>query len=385
MPIRTDEQDASSDVVYYGGVNVALQQRSALFRYLPKWMDRILDSPRLLRRLGRLAGGVRPAEVGALTVSVLSAEDGALRKELTRLIEALSHINPDLVCLPNLMFTGIGRAIRKQLGVPVLCELAGEDYFLDALCPPHKEQAYELIRETAQEIDGFISPTKYYTSRAAKHFGLEESKIEQVCMGIQVDDIGEPAQLEEVPFTVGYLAAICPEKGLSQLASAFIMLAKKHHGYRLRIAGYMSSNHRSYWKEICNTLVRSGLAAHVDFVGEVNRREKLAFLQSLHVFSVPATHPEPKGFYILEALACGVPVVQPKHGAFPELVESTQGGFVYDDAGDPTALANAIHQLRGNRKLRCQLGRQGRAQVLEHFNDYRMAEAAWSVYERYAR
>ncbi len=199
MPIRTDEVDVSIPRVYYGGVNVSLQQNFPLFRRIPKSLDRLLDSPRLLRSLGRLASRIRPAAVGRLTVSVLAGEHGAQRKELGALIAGLRDLKPALVNLPNLMFVGTAEAIRTALGVPVLCTLAGEDFFLQSLPEPHRGQAMALVRQGADHVDGFIAPTKYYAARAVDHFGLDRGCVHHVPMGIHVDKRERPADLPELP------------------------------------------------------------------------------------------------------------------------------------------------------------------------------------------
>src|SRR5208282_747636 len=91
-------------------------------------------------------------------------------------------------------------------------------------------------------------------------------------------------------------------------------------------------------------LAAAGVLADVDFSPNVSREEKLAFFRTLSVFSVPATYGETFGLFVIEALAAGVPVVQPDHGAFGELVTATDGG-VLCKPDDPEALAGALESL----------------------------------------
>ena len=382
MPIRTDEADVSAGRVYYGGLNVYLQQKSAVFRRMPRIIADILDSPVLLRGLGRLAGRTRPDRLGALTVSILAGEHGTQRKELDKLIAGLEALSPTLINLPNLMFAGMARALKQALNVPVLCTLAGEDVFLDALASPFREQAFELIREGVKHIDAFIAPTRYYAAHAVRHFGLDPDRVHYVPMGIRIDDLDREADPPARPFTIGYLAAVCPEKGLEVLGKAFALIKEDHDDCRLRIAGYVGAAGRRYWAQIRHQLRRQGIDGAVDFLGEVNRAEKLQFLRSLHVLSVPTIHREPKGFYVLEAMAAGVPVVQPAHGAFPELIEATQGGRLYEPTG-PQALADAIAELMADEPRRQQLAARGRVAAAELFTDDVMADRTWSVYQQY--
>jgi len=378
-PIRTDETDVSEAHIHYGGINVFLQQKSAIFRYLPGFIDRLLDAPGLLRSAGRLAAKTRAEEVGALAVSVLEGRHGAQRKELGKLIAHLKKMSPTLVHLPNLMFVGLADELKKALDVPVICSLSGEDVFMDALPETHRNQCMTLVREGACHIDGYISPTKYYAQRAAIHFGLPTEHIHHAVMGITVRDfpLARPAN---TPFTVGYLARICPEKGLDNLAEAFAILCQSRPNCRLRIAGYLSGADRPYWKKVKSFIHNKGLIKQVDFLGEVDREDKISMLQSLHVLSTPTTYAEAKGLYILEALASGVPVVQPRHGAFPELLETTKGGLLYE-SGDTQALATALIELHDNPVKRKALGYAGRQAVTNLFTNDLMATQTWAIYE----
>lgn len=382
-PIRTDEADVSTPRVYYGGLNVFLQQKYSLMRHMPRAMGRLLDSPTLLRWITRWGMKTKAKDLGALTVSVMRGAQGAQNRELEKLIDGLVTLKPSLVNLPNLMFVGAARAIKQALGIPVICTLAGEDAFLDALLEPYRSEAYALIRQGAEQFDGFIAPTKYYARRASEHFGLPAQRVHYVPMGICVDEFAQRETKSSDEFTIGYLAAVCPEKGLAQLCDAFALLRKQGRKCRLRIAGYVSAAGREYWAEIQRTLRASRIMDAIDFVGEVDAAQKRSFLQSLDLFCVPTAHPEPKGFYVLEALASGVPVVQPRHGSFLELIEDTGGGRLYDPDG-PQSLATAMAELMDDAPLRDQLATTGRASVRELHSDTRMADETWALYERLA-
>ena len=381
-PIRTDEADVSERDVYYGGINVYLQQRFGLFRRLPTWTTRALDSVPLLRWAGRFAGGTSAELLGPMTVSMLKGEEGAQRKELDRLIEGLRPLEPDVINLPNLMFVGIAARLKAELGVRVLCTLSGEDIFLDPLPERYRREAHDLIREGARDVDAFIAPTEYFASFATRRFELPAQHVRVVRLGIATDDVGEAADPQGEPFTIGYLARICPEKGLANLADAFIQLRGAGHNCRLRVAGYLGASDQAYMDRVCDKLRDAGVFDAFDYVREPDRAEKLDFLRSLHVLSVPTEYHEAKGLYVLEAMACGVPVVQPRHGSFPELVEATGGGLLYDPT-EADALAGAIAGLMDDSHRRRDLADRGRRSVLDSFTDEIMARNTWALYERY--
>lgn len=381
-PLLTDETDVSIGRVFYGGINVYLQTAASFFRHTPWLLDRLFDSRPLLRAAGRRASATRPADLGALTVATLAGDDGPQRKELEKLVLGLRRLRPALVCLPNLMFLGLARRLTQDLSVPVLCELSGEDIFLDRLPEPHRGMAFRLIHERANDVAGFVALTEYYARHATAHFGLPAERVRQLPLGIVTTDF-LPADPPPTPFTIGYLARVCPEKGLLNLARAFITLRRRGVACRLRAAGYLASADRAYIEHIHAELRAAGTSsADFQYLGTLTRPQKIAFLRSLHVLSVPTDYPEAKGLYILEALAAGVPVVQPEHGSFPELIAATGGGLLYTPRS-PDELADALSRLAADPTLRRRLGEQGRAAVHERFTATRMAKEAWRLYERF--
>lgn len=381
-PIRTDEQDVSERRVFYGGVNVYLQQKSALFRALPRGIDRVLDSPRLLRGLTRLAASTQPEGLGAMTVSVLRGEDGLQRKEVERLLGELRVRRPQIVNLPNLFFVGIARRLKTELGCRVACTLSGEDLFLDALPAPYQAQAHELIGARSADVDAFVAVTRYFADFSVARFGLPRDFVHHVPMGVAADEFDDTAERapEAGPFTIAYLARIGPEKGLLRLVQALAVLRKSGRDCRVRAGGWLGVAYRSYFEQVRRFVRDNGLSDRFEYLGEVDRKQKLELLRSAHVLSVPTEYREAKGLYVLEALAAGLPVVQPRHGAFPELVGDTGGGLLYDP-DDANALPAALSRLMDDEPLRARLGAQGRAAVRERFTAAVMAERTWALYE----
>ena len=117
----------------------------------------------------------------------------------------------------------------------------------------------------------------------------------------------------------------------------------------------------------------AGLAGGAEFLPNVSREEKAAFLQSLTLLSVPASYGEAFGLYLVEAWAAGVPVVQPRCAAFPELVEATGGGILCEP-GSAEALADGWETLLAEPAKAREMGARGRAAVEREFSMRRMAE-----------
>ncbi len=385
-PLRTDETDISLNRIFYGGINVYLQQKSPLFRHTPRTLDRLLDRPTLLNALSRFSASTTAQDLGALTLSVLKGEDGHQKKELDKLIDWLKRdFKPDLVKLTNSMFVGMARRLKEGLGVPVLCALQGEDIFLEDLIEPYKTQALHTLRQRAQDVDGFIAPCNYYRNFMSAYLDVAAAKIHVVKLGLHLPGHGEHPPLDDgPPFKIGYLARICPEKGLHLLVKAFHLLTQQLGAgqIHLDVAGYLGDRDRPYFTELEKKIAEWGLQNSFTYRGEVDRDEKIDFLNNLHLLSVPTTYADPKGLYVLEALANGVPVVQPHHGAFPELIEATGGGILVEPHS-AAAVAAGIHQLLENGERRRQLAQAGQETIHQHYDDATMAQTALTAYRQY--
>ena len=377
-PLTTDEPDNSIGKVFFGGVNVWLQQNTGIFKHTPRWIDNRLDSPALLNFVSRFAGMTRPEELGAMTVSMLQGEDGRQAKELDKLLEFLkSSAKTEVVCLSNALLIGMARRLKAELRVPIVCTLQGEDSFLDGLPEPHRAKAWQTLIARATDVDAFIPVSRYYGEVMRERMKLDAERVRPVWNGIELEGYAA-ADHEPGQPTIGFLSHMIPAKGLPTLVDAFKLVREKISNARLRVAGSLPPQSKPYVDKLQQELKREGLLAHVDFLPNVDRKEKVAFLQSLSVLSVPATYGEAFGLYVLEALACGVPVVQPRHGAFPELIEATGGG-VLCEAGSARDLADKLIDLLQDSSRRKALGTGGREQVLAHFSVERAAREVADV------
>jgi glycosyltransferase involved in cell wall biosynthesis len=383
-PLKTDGPDVSNDRVFFGAVNVFLQQKAGAFRKTPEAFDRLLDKPGLIRRVAKLGASTDPTELGDLTLSILKGEDGFQAKELQKLTTWLKDdYRPEIVHLTNSMFAGFARTLKRELGVPVVCSLQGEDIFLDQLREPWKARVFEVLRERARDVDGFVVNSRWYGEMMADYLGVPPERMHVVPLGLPLSGHGEPEpHPADAPLTVGYLARICPEKGLDVLVDAFRLLAAERPGkVRLRVAGYLGERDRKFLEEQEAKIRSWGLADAYEYAGEIDRETKIRFIRSLDVLSVPTVYREPKGLFVLEALANGVPVVEPRHGAFPEVIEATGGGLLVEP-GSPEALARGIGELLDDPAQRGELGRRGREAVLARFSDGAEAANALAVYRQ---
>ncbi len=377
-PMRTDEPNVSQGRVFYGAINVYLQLKTGLFRHTPRFLDRLLDQRGLLRWVSRFAGSTDARELGELTLAVLQGEAGPQRKELDKLCRWLRELQPDVIHITNSLFLGLVRQLRREVGVPVVVSLQGEDLFLDDLLPSHRKAAETEMRRRAAEVDRFLAPSRYYADAMADRLAVEPDRIAVVPLGISLD--GYTAADPTGPPTIGFLARICPEKGLHHLVAALRTLRDEgDDSTRILAAGYLGTRDQAYFAGLRQQVEAWGLADRFEYLGEVDRAGKLGLLGRVHLFALPTTYREAKGLSALEAMAAGVPTVLPDHGSFPEMVRATGGGVLHA-AGSISALAGSLRRLLDDEPTRRRLATAGRAAVHRDFDDTTMAERTLAVY-----
>lgn len=387
-PLRVDEESASENFVFYGGIEAYLLQQ---FPKQSVWRNMALkmaSSQALLRMLPRfdIGSNVDPAQNAEMTLSMLRGEMGNQSPLLHEMVDWMaSSLEPDLVHVTNTLISGVVPTIKRRLNVPIVCGLHGEDIFIDGLPDSYRDQALELIRKNCKEIDHFIAISQYYADYYAPLVDIPPEKITLVRPGIALKEYGLNLRKNGsgMPLTIGYLARISPEKGLHLLAEAFIHLCQSGQfpNLRLKASGYLSRVHHDYVESIQLRLEEAGVSDRVEIIGTVDRQQKLDFLSSIDLFALPTIYRDPKGLPVLEALANGVPVVQPNHGAFPELVNATGGGLLHEPE-NPVDLADKLASLIINPTWRQELGERGRTAVYSHFSAQRMANETIKAYQQ---
>jgi glycosyltransferase involved in cell wall biosynthesis len=381
-PTTTDEKNVSAPHVFFGGVSVFLEQHVPLFRHTPAMLDRLWDSNAVLRLASKRQIKVDPATLGSMTVSMLRGLAGHQRKEVLKMLRWLERERRfDVISLPFALLIGLARPLRDALKSPIACTLQGEDLFLDQLPEPWRGQSIELIRQAVADVDVFISVSEFYVETMSRYLSIPAAKIEVVPLGINLDGHHPRDMRREPPYTVGYFGRIAPEKGLHVLADAYRRLRAKAGvpQTRLLAGGYMLHEHQGYFEGVRRQIADSGLAGEFTYAGSVDRAGKIALYQQMDVMSMPATYDEPKGFTLLEAMANGVPLVQPARGSFVEILERTGGGVLVAK-DDPQALADAIFDLLVDRDRAARLSRAAAEGVRRHYSIDAMASSAESVY-----
>jgi glycosyltransferase involved in cell wall biosynthesis len=368
------EDNIETAPLFFGGINVYLQQFS-FYKYIPKFIIKKLDQPKLLKFISRFSGFTSAKTLGKLTLSSLEINEVNNNVEFNKMVDWLKNSNkPDCIILSNCLLAGFAKTLKEVLSCPVFCTLQGEDSFLDSLIEPYRSKSWAELKDCAKHIELFMPVSKTYGEIMKERMDIDDTKISHVYNGIELEDIPHEAQPSE-EFIIAFLANIIPDKGLSTLVDAFIHLKSilQNKPLKLMILGSTTPFTKNYLESVKSKLEQNKLLDQTIIKTNLTKEDKFKYLSRASILSVPATYGESFGLYIIEALALGIPVVQPNHGAFPEIIEATEGGLLCkpDDSND---LADKIHELYNNPELRAKLGAQGKKKVVKGFNNHAMAK-----------
>lgn len=377
LPRIVDPLEAASDVpVFYGGVNAYLQQSSAFFRRTPRWFDRLFDAGWILRMAAKRAGSVRARGLGDMTLSVLQGREGKQAKELERLVGWLeTQPRPQLTHLSSPLLLGIGHEIKRRLGTPLICTLQDEDVWIDAMEEPARSQCWEAMAKGAAEVDAFVAVSRTFGEVMQKRLRIPAERLHVAHVGI---DAGEPPGAPPSTPALGFLSRMSEKMGLGILVDAWRLLRKTRPGLRLHLSGGSTGDDKPYLDGLRKRFEEEGVAGDVSFFDDLAPKARRVFLSSCTLLSVPAPHGVAFGTYLLEAQAAGVPVVQPRIGSYPELLEGG-GGLLYEP-NDAATLAKSLDGLLGDAGARADLARRGREAVVKSFSLESMAARMLEIY-----
>ncbi len=369
-PIRTDSKSVADDQVFFGGINIYLLQQMPWLRRVPRVIRGVLDWPPLIGWATKRAHSTDASKLGRLSVSMLKGKRGRQRVEVKRFVDWLeTEIKPDAIVLSNFLIGGAIPEIRRRLpDIRVSVVLQGDDIFLDHLMEPYREQAIKCCQDLVCDVDDFIVNSRFYADKMGGLMKIPDQKLHVHPLSIDLapfQDLDE-VQRTENEFRLGYFARIAPEKGLHFLVDAFIELASKpeHQDLTLHAGGWLGAANQDYFQTLKDRLASAGLAQRFTYHESPDLEGKVNLVRSFDVLCVPTEYEEPKGLFVLESLAAGVPVVQPNHGAFPELIESTQGGLLFD-AGSKSAFCEQIVRIKSDDATRKSLAEHGGRNVRE--------------------
>ena len=381
LPAMPDEpHPVKESPVFYGAVRLYLEHRWPALQRLPFGMRKMLDSGPLLALAARRAGSTRASGLEELTVDMLRGETGTQAAELDRVVQWLGrNVQPDVVHLSNALLLGLAPRMRTELGAQVVCSLQDEASWIDTMPGDYPARVWDLMAQRAADVT-CVAVSQYYADLVRPRMRLEEGRLHVVPLGVDTELFHPAPTPPEVP-TIGYLSRLHEELGLGVLVDAFIALKRDpaFRSLRLRLAGGSTPEDSRFIAEIRRSLRREGVLQDVDFVEEFDPARRAGFLRTLTLLSVPIPGGEAFGLFQLEAMASGVPVVQPAVGGFPEVAGLTGGSLVYEPS-DTGALVTALRRLLSDETGRKTLAQEGLTSVRNRFTIRQMAERVSDVY-----
>jgi glycosyltransferase involved in cell wall biosynthesis len=383
LPLFANDHGLQEVPVFYGAVSIYLKQQYPIFRNAPVWVDKILNSLPMLRFAARMANSTRATGLEEMTISMLKGEHGEQKDELEKMAHWLStHLKPDVIHISNALLLGLAHKLKEYLDVPVVCSLQDEDVWVDVMHPDIVPKVWQLMKEKAEDVDMFIPVSHYYTSFMKERLSLPAHKMSTLHLGVDpADYIYKNASDKQR--TIGYLSRLCRENGLDVLVDAFILLKRIEGNEDIRLlltGGYTGDDHH-FLKEQKRKLKEAGVLSQVEFIGEFGEKGRAGFFNRVQVLSVPVHNGEAFGIYLTEAMAAGIPVVQPALGAFPEIIESSKGGITYP-ANTPEELAGALNKLLNDRNSLSVLSTSARQSIIERFNIHSLAKEMHTIYDK---
>ena len=383
LPIFADEHDIEEIPVFYGAVSIYMKQLYPIFRKAPEWVDKLLNAKPILKLAASMAGSTNAKGLEEMTVSMLLGEAGKQQEELERLVDWMAdHCKPDIVHISNALLLGLAHRIKVRLNVPIVCSLQDEDVWVDAMKPVFREQVWQLMSEKAKDVDLFIGVSHFFSEVMKERMKIVPEKIQSLYLGVDPDDY-EYITSNKKGRNIGYISRMCHENGLDILVDAFIKLKKKigFEDVKLLLTGGSTGSDSLYIKEIIQAIAKEKLTRDVLFLDDFEDTARHDFFSQVSVISVPVRNGEAFGMYLVESMASGIPVVQPALGAFPEIIEISGGGLIYEP-NTPEVLCETLAGLLSDSEKLIGLSLAARKGVEKNFNIHDHAKEMIEVYQK---
>ena len=327
-PTKTDETNVSGEQVFFGGISVFLEQHSALFRHTPRFLDKLWDSSWALRLATRRQIKVDAKSLGEMTVSMLKGSSGFQAKEIDKLLEWLRDRGAVRRHQPAVFAAARARraAEARAEGADLLHAAGGR-----SLSRPARRAAPRAVdgddpRRCSAHVDAFLPVSRVLPrlhARLPGHPGVEDAAGAARASTPRTSSTRRSAAGRPVHDRL--LRAHRTGEGPSRARRGLPAPAQAARHRTARGCWPPATSPPEHQElpgrgrgQCCET---AGLGGEFEYRGELDRAAKVAFLHELDVLSVPTTYQEPKGLFLMEAMASGVPVVQPRRGAFPEIIE----------------------------------------------------------------
>jgi len=382
LPLFSDEHDITDIPIFYGAISTYLKQVYPIFRKMPDWLEKLLDSKPMMKMAASMAGSTRAKGLEDMTISMLLGEQGEQKEELDKMVNWIAdHCKPDIIHISNALLLGLARRLKEKTGVPVLCSLQDEDVWVDAMQPQFQQKIWDLMHERAKDVDTLVAVSNFFADTMKKRMNLPAEKVQTFYLGVDAADY-HFISTKKKPRNIGYISRMCHENGFDIVVDAFIELKKKagFEDVKLIATGGSTGDDAKYIKAQKHKIRENNLENSFEIMPEFEGDTRHDFFKKVTLISVPVRIGEAFGMYLLESMASGVPVVQPALGAFPEIVELSGGGLTYMP-NSPEKLSETLAELLSNPEKLEKLSLTGLEGTKSKFNIHNHAAEIIGLYE----
>jgi len=375
--------DENNLPVFFGAVNIYLEQKFKFLRHMPSWLHNFFNSPAILKYASKKSESTRASGLEEMTISMLKGSEGFQKEELEQLIDFLKHHEKiDIVHISNALLMGLAARIKEELKIPVVCSLQDEDVWINAMHENYKDKLWNLMCEKSKDIDAFIAVSQYFGDVMQKRMCIPDEKLHVIPIGVDPDAYKFSKPVQNPP-VIGYLSRMNKANGFEVLIDAFIKL-KENPDFRnvqLNVTGGKTGDDERFIKKQIRKLKLKGFQNDIEFIDDFRTEVLHNFFKKLTVLSVPVLKGEAFGRYQLESLASGVPIVQPALGAFPEIVKETKGGVIYEP-NTPDALASKLAKILSDKEELNKISIKGRESIINKYNSYKLTKDMIAIYKK---
>ncbi|MDR2466104.1 MAG: glycosyltransferase family 4 protein [Prevotellaceae bacterium] len=342
---------------------------------LPRAMERVLNSKFMLGLAASFSGSTSAKGLEDMTLSMITGDDGIFARYAGELIRGVACLDkPDVVHLSSSLLTGIAKALKRTMDIPIVCTLQDEELWINSLGETHAAAAWRGIADNLRYIDKFITSSNFYKNVIlSKIPSIPAPEI--VYPGVDLEKYAAGAPPENP--TVGFFYRMNRENGLDILAEAFVKLKRRGsiENLKLKVGGGFSGKDKRFLKHVKRIL--NPYRHDAEMLSEYNLGEHPGFYRDISLACVPLRFDEGAGLYLCEAFAAGRPAVEPSTGSFDEILGNA--GVLYSN-NTPDVLADALETLFADKNLFQRCCNNAKRLAETRYNEKISAKQLYEIY-----
>lgn len=380
MYLPASKKDSAHDKnapVIFGAVRLYLIDKFPFLKKVPNVLLNLFDSRAILNIAAGFAGSTRAAGHEEMTLEMIKGLDGKFADEFEVAVKDILKFNADVITIPNAFLLGVATAVKaKSPSTKIVCMMQDEHVWTDVFREPFQSEAWRVIANKVREVDVICTHSNWYREKIAPLLNIDIDNISVIPFGVDMRAFSA-AQKNNVAndnVSIGYLSRVCAELGADVLADAYCKLLRDNVCGKNSALDFCGGYTKDDLPVVNSSKKKIKLAnGNLRFYKNFDTTAKRDFLSAQTVLSVPARTHIAVGGFMIEAMAAGVPMVQPNCGGFAEIINETGAGLLYSE-NSPDALADTLAKIITNKNTRSTMSAAGVKAVAEKYNNIEMAK-----------